>query len=293
MTATEGADALWRPSLRPSRRASGGRVQWWNDPAWQKPLVRYSVAASHNSHLRGAQVCSGSPRDDLRHVLRDGARMVELDVHGKGRGAVITHAWCTPAASLHRMLNQCATAVAAHLPPLFISLDMHKLTAEQDAFVATALRAHLGAVLLSGPLLPGVQSPADLRGKVVLLCVGGWRALREGSAVRSLLHGVLLPPGWKDAVDLDTRVSGEPLHVGLNRPSEEFSGRRGGQRGTFLRRSYPRNLCSSSNSSVDVAGNLLHGVHFISMNYQTRDTAMQVQSRVFSESPALGLVPLP
>ncbi|CAE8638868.1 unnamed protein product [Polarella glacialis] len=141
-----------------------------------RSLAAYWINSSHNSYLQGNQLTSSSSTAALRNLLRQGCRVVELDVYDGQkygiRGPCVLHGGTmtdvVPFQDCLRAIRDAAFETSD--APVIITLENH--TKEQgQRQCAALLRSELGDALFV-PSVPGLPSkwpsPAELRRRFLL-----------------------------------------------------------------------------------------------------------------------------
>jgi len=185
------------------------------------------------------------------------------------------------------MLQQCASAAQQHLPPLFVALQFHAMTVQQEQYVAASLLRLLGGVLWKGALDPHTHSPAQLRGSVVLVCVGGWAHLRPDGVLRGMLHAVFMTAAERE--NLARSGTSVPGTVAQGTNATHAAAAMAPAH-TGLSRSYPSNFIVSTNTAGQPSALWKRGVQFVAMNYQTQDAPMRAYAAAFKGSAAMGFL---
>mmetsp|Transcript_12551 Transcript_12551/g.29731 ORF Transcript_12551/g.29731 Transcript_12551/m.29731 type:complete len:682 (+) Transcript_12551:75-2120(+) len=139
-----------------------------------RPLSEYWVNSSHNSYLQGNQLTSTSSADALANLLRNGCRVVELDVfdgqkYGMQGPCVLHGGTATTAVSLQACLEAIRDAAfETSACPVIITLENY-LSPEGQRDCAALLQDVLGDALYVPPAEAlSWRSPGELLGCFLL-----------------------------------------------------------------------------------------------------------------------------
>lgn len=137
------------------------------------PLSHYFIYTGHNSYLTGNQLSSGCSEAPIVKALRDGVRVIELDLWpnaGKDDVEVLHgRTWTSPVE-----LTKCLEAIKEHAfvsspYPVILTLEDH-LTPHLQAKVAKMIKETFGDTLhlTESEAMSEFPSPEDLKGKIIV-----------------------------------------------------------------------------------------------------------------------------
>lgn len=137
------------------------------------PLSHYFIYTGHNSYLTGNQLSSGCSEVPIAKALRDGVRVIELDLwpNAAKDDVEVLHGrtWTSPVD-----LMKCLEAIKEHAfisspYPVILTLEDH-LTPHLQAKVAKMIKETFGDLLYlsESEAMPVFPSPEDLRGKIII-----------------------------------------------------------------------------------------------------------------------------
>ncbi|KAM3406806.1 hypothetical protein ACQJBY_000712 [Aegilops geniculata] len=137
------------------------------------PLSHYFIYTGHNSYLTGNQLSSGCSEAPIAKALRDGVRVIELDLwpNAAKDDVEVLHGrtWTSPVD-----LMKCLETVKEHAfvsspYPVILTLEDH-LTPHLQAKVAKMIKETFGDLLhlSESEAMPVFPSPEDLRGKIII-----------------------------------------------------------------------------------------------------------------------------
>ncbi|KAM0855336.1 hypothetical protein ACQ4PT_049830 [Festuca glaucescens] len=137
------------------------------------PLSHYFIYTGHNSYLTGNQLSSGCSEAPIIKALRDGVRVIELDLWpnaGKDDVEVLHgRTWTSPVE-----LDKCLEAIKEHAfvsspCPVILTLEDH-LTPHLQAKVAKMIKETFGNTLhlTESEAMWEFPSPEDLKGKIIV-----------------------------------------------------------------------------------------------------------------------------
>lgn len=245
-----------------------------------EPFSKYQVATSHNSFLKGRQIltCKSSPCQ-VGELLRQGVRMIELDIFSSGKGVpVVSHGttwrdrniFCSPTLSLEAVCEQIAEFVAPDTSPIILDLEMNYLKKnrrEVQDVTREIFERSLGSLVPVGKINFMTEPPSAYMGKVLITCGSG---LDGDSTLAEYMNVDLSQQWWFKNRSYESAL--ESL--------TEFD----------IMRSYPRNKIKSKN--FDPLPLLEAGVQFVAMNYQTSDRHMEAYRKWFDGQDLVGYRPI-
>jgi len=245
-----------------------------------EPFSKYQVATSHNTFLGGIQIftCRSSPAQ-VRRILEEGARMIELDIFSSRRGLpLVSHGtiWkgrnvlCSPPLTLESVCEQISEFVTPGTSPVIIDLEMNYLKRDrkqvQDATREIFERV-LGTLVPVGKINFMTEPPSAYMGKVIITCGNG---LERESTLSEYINAELSQVWW-----FKNRSYKSALESLSN-----FE----------VMRSYPPNKILSKN--FDPLPLLEANVQFVAMNYQTNDAHMKAYREWFDGQDLVGYRPI-
>jgi len=236
----------------------------------------YHIAGSHNSFLKDRQICScRKSGSKVIKVLQQGARMIELDLYGFFDKTWVSHGNgklpCTRPLDFKTICEDISEFVTPKTSPVFIALEVNLVNEDCQNRAGETLREVFGSQLVQGKLDLRSSSPESFLGRVILTCGG---SVIRGTVLDKLINvnfsreDYLLNRSYKSIV--------EDRDVYSNLKTLKY----------HVVRCYPNNTVKSTNFDPEIPIQL--GVHFICMNYQTKDENLRKHIQFFNGTPLVG-----
>ncbi|KAL5202943.1 hypothetical protein ABZP36_013895 [Zizania latifolia] len=137
------------------------------------PLSHYFIYTGHNSYLTGNQLCSGCSEVPVVKALRDGVRVIELDLWpnaAKDAVEVLHGRTLTSPVDLDKCLHAIREQAFFSSPyPVILTLEDH-LTPHLQSKVAKMIKQTFGDMLYTceSENMSEFPSPDDLKGKIIV-----------------------------------------------------------------------------------------------------------------------------
>lgn len=241
-----------------------------------EPFSKYQIATSHNTFLRGLQIftCRSTP-GQVRRVLEDGARMIELDMYGlKSTEPVVSHGtiwrdrniFCSPALSLESVCEQISEFMTPETSPVILDLEMNHLKRDRKQVqdrTREVFEKTLGTLVPVGKINMMTEPPSAYMGKVIVTCG----------------HGLDPQSTLSDYINIDFSKTWWYKNRSYKSALETLSD-------FEVMRSYPSNKIRSTN--FDPLPLLEGNVQFVAMNYQTSDKHMKAYRKWFEGQDLVG-----
>lgn len=245
-----------------------------------EPFSKYQIATSHNTFLRGLQIftCRSTP-GQVRDVLEEGARMIELDIYSlKGAEPVVSHGtiwrnrnvFCSPPLSLEAVCEQISEFVTPETSPVILDLEMNYLKKDRKRVqdrTREIFESALGTLVPVGKINLMTEPPSAYMGKVIVTC---GRGLDPESTLSDYVNIDFSKVWWYK----------NRSYMGALETLSDFE----------IMRSYPPNKILSTN--FDPLPLLNRNVQFVAMNYQNNDGHMKSYREWFSRQDLVGYRPI-